>query len=107
MGCLGECAEQVSYVPATDGVMLRETEVGQVAYRQRGPGILREVAGANRLGVRWVDEGFRTAAVGDADGRWAADPEDTLAEQNSQILNTAWALQILLLDRGVLPLHER
>lgn len=40
-------------------------------------------------------------------GNWPADPEDTLAEQNSRILNTAWSLQILLLDRGMLPLHER
>ena len=41
------------------------------------------------------------------DGRWAADPKDTLASRDSEILNTAWALQILLLERGMLPLHER
>lgn len=41
------------------------------------------------------------------DGRWAADPKDTLASRNSEILNTAWSLQILLLERGMLPLHER
>ncbi len=41
------------------------------------------------------------------DGRWAADPEDTLASGDSEVLNTAWALQIALIDRGALPLHER
>lgn len=41
------------------------------------------------------------------DGRWAADPEDTLAADDSELLNTAWALQICLIDRGALPLHER
>lgn len=41
------------------------------------------------------------------DGRWANDKEDTLAEQDSEVLNTAWALQILQIDRGFLPLHER
>ena len=36
------------------------------------PGVLRQVEGDGTLVVMWVDEGFRTAAVGDADGRWAA-----------------------------------
>jgi len=41
------------------------------------------------------------------DGRWPNDPEDTLAEEDSELLNTAWALQVCLIDRGTLPLHER
>ena len=72
VACLGTCAETVRYIPATDGVMLREAVGEQVAYRSVGPGILREVGGAGVLVVMWVDEGFRTAAVGDVDGDWAA-----------------------------------
>jgi len=32
----------------------------------------RYTMGSEGLVVMWVDEGFRTAVVGDADGRWAA-----------------------------------
>lgn len=42
-----------------------------------------------------------------ADGRWPADPEDSLATGDSELLNTAWALQVVLIDRGMLPIHER
>lgn len=42
-----------------------------------------------------------------ADGHWPADPEDSLATGDSEILNTAWALQVVLIDGGVLPMHER
>jgi hypothetical protein len=59
-------------------------------------------------GERWLNA-VRTelATRQHPDGKWPADPEDTLAERNSEILNTAWSLQTLLLDRGMLPLHER
>ncbi|RMG15454.1 MAG: hypothetical protein D6731_08305 [Planctomycetota bacterium] len=68
--------------------------------------VMHMVGGAR--GARWMNAiRAELAARQRQDGRWGADPEDTLAEENSEILNTAWALQILLLDRGVLPLHER
>jgi len=40
-------------------------------------------------------------------GYWPPDPTDTLDRNDSQILSTAWALQIVLIHQGVLPLHER
>ena len=49
--------------------MIRETAEGQAAYNVEGPGILR---GQDTLVVMWVDDGFRTAAIGNADGTWAA-----------------------------------
>lgn len=59
-------------------------------------------------GRRWMQAiQEELAARQRPDGRWPADPEDTLAGPDSEILNTAWALQIALLDRGALPLHER
>jgi hypothetical protein len=42
-----------------------------------------------------------------ADGSWPDDPEDSLPTGDSQVLDTAWALQICLIDDGMLPLHER
>jgi hypothetical protein len=41
------------------------------------------------------------------DGHWPADPEDSLAAADSEVLDTAWALQVCLIDAGVLPIHER
>ena len=41
------------------------------------------------------------------DGRWPDEPDDGQPTHDSEILNTAWALQVLLLDEGTLPLHER
>ncbi|MBI3724374.1 terpene cyclase/mutase family protein [bacterium] len=40
------------------------------------------------------------------DGHWPSD-QDSLQPTDSEILNTAWALQICLIDEGTLPLHER
>ncbi|UWR23494.1 lipocalin [Sulfitobacter sp. S190] len=70
--CLGDCAARVRYVVATDGVLLREADGVRTPYRISAPGVLREVGGDATLVVMWVDEGFRTAAVGDAEGTWAA-----------------------------------
>jgi hypothetical protein len=42
-----------------------------------------------------------------AAGHWPADPEDSLAGVDSEVLNTAWALQVCLIDAGTLPIHER
>jgi hypothetical protein len=59
-------------------------------------------------GRRWMDAiQAELAARQRADGRWPADPEDTLAQEDSELLNTAWALQVCLIERGMLPLHER
>lgn len=40
-------------------------------------------------------------------GQWGPDAKDTLEASDSAVLNTAWALQVCLIDRGFLPLHER
>jgi len=42
-----------------------------------------------------------------SDGGWPDDSTDTLDVNDSRILNTAWALQILFIYRGFLPIHER
>ena len=54
------------------GKMLRRADGVERVYEVTAPGILRALGGDQTLVVMWVDEGFRTAAVGDADGRWAA-----------------------------------
>jgi hypothetical protein len=59
-------------------------------------------------GARWIAAIDAELAVRQRpDGHWPADPEDTLADGDSEILNSAWALQILLIETGTLPIHER
>lgn len=59
-------------------------------------------------GKRWLNSiRVELARRQKPDGRWGADREDTLAEADSEVLNTAWVLQILQIDRGFLPIHER
>jgi len=70
--CLGSCAAAARFVNAADGVVVREVGEQQTAFTVGGPGVLRERDGGQTLVVMWVDEGFRTAAIGDAQGRWAA-----------------------------------
>ena len=72
VACLGTCAATSRHEVATDGVYLRQASGTQVAYLAEGPGLLREMGGSARLVIMWVDDGFRTAAIGDADGSWAA-----------------------------------
>lgn len=72
VACLGVCDGSVRYLQATDGVYVRQVGAAQTAFLIPAPGILRENGGGQTLVVMWVDEGFRTAAIGDADGRWAA-----------------------------------
>jgi apolipoprotein D and lipocalin family protein len=72
VACLGACAASVRYAVAADGVYLREAEGQRTPFEISAPGILRQIGGDEVLVVMWVDEGFRTAAVGDAQGRWAA-----------------------------------
>lgn len=71
VACLGRCDRQVTYA-AAGPLYLAQSGSGQRAYRVEAPGILRSDRGEDTLVVMWVDEGFRTAAVGDAAGRWAA-----------------------------------
>ena len=72
MACLGSCARTERYVQATEGVYLRRMGDVETPFLISAPGVLRQMGGDDRLVVMWVDEGFRTAAIGDADGRWAA-----------------------------------
>lgn len=72
LACIGPCALSESYVPATDGVWLRHTASGTNDYTIVAPGVLKAQGADTKLVVMWVDEGFRTAAIGDAQGRWAA-----------------------------------
>ncbi|MBM1761929.1 lipocalin [Sulfitobacter geojensis] len=72
VACLGSCVKSERYVQATEGVYLRRTGDVETPFLISAPGVLREMGGDDRLVVMWVDEGFRTAAIGDADGRWAA-----------------------------------
>ena len=70
--CLGTCDADSRFEQATDGVYLRHVTDAQTPYLISAPGVLREMGGDQTLVVMWVDEGFRTAAIGDADGSWAA-----------------------------------
>jgi apolipoprotein D and lipocalin family protein len=72
VACLGDCAPQVRYAQTTGGDYLRQAGGTTTAYAISAPGILRQRDADRTLVVMWVDEGFRTAVVGDADGRWAA-----------------------------------
>lgn len=59
-------------------------------------------------GKRWLDAIRAELAERQRDdGQWGPDPQDTLESGDSAVLNTAWALQVVLIDRGFLPLHER
>ncbi len=70
--CIGACPASVSYGVAQTGGIIATDEQGSRAYAVTGPGILRAVAGTDVLVVMWVDEGFRTAAIGDSAGKGAA-----------------------------------
>jgi apolipoprotein D and lipocalin family protein len=70
--CLGTCAPMVSYGVVGPDAIWRKAEGETTQYQISAPGILRGSDSKETLVVMWVDEGFRTAVVGDADGRWAA-----------------------------------
>ncbi len=82
--CLGPCVPSERYQEATDGVYLRTVAGKTEDYVVTAPGVLRRQGSTDRLVVMWVDTGFRTAVIGDADGRWAA-----------------------ILDRSATPAHDR
>lgn len=59
-------------------------------------------------GKRWLDAiRAELAERQREDGQWGPDAQDSLEASDSAVLNTAWALQVVLIDRGFLPLHER
>jgi hypothetical protein len=59
-------------------------------------------------GDRWMRAVLKELATRQqADGGWASDPQDSLSQDDSRILNTAWALQVAQIDGSLLPLHER
>jgi hypothetical protein len=68
--------------------------------------VMHLVGGAR--GDRWM-QAIRAdlTARQQRDGYWPADPEDSLATGDSEVLNTAWALQVCQIDSGALPIHER
>ncbi|UWR14231.1 lipocalin [Sulfitobacter sp. M368] len=70
--CLGDCAAQVRYDLGASGKIRRQTGADQTLFTVTAPGVLRSETPEQTLVVMWVDEGFRTAAVGDAHGSWAA-----------------------------------
>lgn len=72
VACLGACAKRENYALARNGDYLRKTVAQTKAYEVAAPGVLNHQGSTDRLVVMWVDSGFRTAVVGDADGRWAA-----------------------------------
>lgn len=72
ISCLGPCARRERYEAATDGVYLRTVGGKAEDYVIAAPGVLNRQGSSDRLVVMWVDTGFRTAVIGDADGRWAA-----------------------------------
>ncbi|MEZ6184448.1 MAG: prenyltransferase/squalene oxidase repeat-containing protein [Planctomycetota bacterium] len=53
-------------------------------------------------GRRWLDAIYAELAERQSStGYWKADQDDTLASDDSRILNTAWAIQISLIERGL------
>ncbi len=70
--CLGPCAPTVSFTQSLTGAVIETDARGSRAYLPDGPGILRASEGDGVLVVMWVDEGFRTAAIGTASGTRAA-----------------------------------
>lgn len=66
VACLGQCVDRVLYQVAGDGMILRRAAGREVVYTPTAPGVLREKDGSGTLA------GVRTAAIGDADGGWAA-----------------------------------
>ncbi len=73
VACIGICQTRERFVAQGPATMIRTEAAEAVPYEVIGPCALRSGADAGRkIVVMWVDTGFRTAAIGDADGRWAA-----------------------------------
>ncbi|WP_299873840.1 lipocalin [uncultured Sulfitobacter sp.] len=72
VACIGTCAEAAQYSVATDDAYVRVAGGDSTGFDITAPGVLHARGGGQTLVVMWVDDGFRTAAVGDAAGTWAA-----------------------------------
>jgi apolipoprotein D and lipocalin family protein len=70
--CMGPCVSSVSFTQSLTGAVAETDARGSRAYLPDAPGILRATEGEDVLVVMWVDEGFRTAVVGLADGSRAS-----------------------------------
>ncbi|MGJ8544809.1 MAG: hypothetical protein ACSHWZ_05140 [Sulfitobacter sp.] len=71
VACLGPCPASVNFSATLTGAVTRTAAGQSHNFQVDGPGILRGLGHDEILVVMWVDEGFRTAAIGDADGRGA------------------------------------
>lgn len=70
--CIGPCAPAVTFTVSQTGAVTETAADGTArTYVATGPGILRSPDGAETLVVMWVDEDFRTAALGSATGSHA------------------------------------
>lgn len=72
VACLGPCAAREDWALGAGGLLLRRRGEAVTAFRATGPGLIAATEGAERLVIMWLDEGHRTAAVGDPEGIWAA-----------------------------------
>lgn len=70
--CIGPCPPARSFRVSQAGAVTETTETGERGFLVEGPGILRATTGSEALVVMWVDDGFRTAAIGTSTGRSAA-----------------------------------
>lgn len=68
LSCIGPCATEVTYGVSQTGGITRADAAGLRSYTAPQPGVLRSTTDDEVLVVMWVDEGFRTAAIGTASG---------------------------------------
>ena len=85
VSCIGTCASSETYRLARDGVFIRTADGVLAPYAVTAPGVLRVGDTDRTLVVMWIDEGIRTAAIGDADGRWAAVIDRTAASSPDRL----------------------
>jgi len=70
--CIGPCAATTNYRVSQTGAFVASAAGATQTYLVDGPGILRAAEDPEVLVVMWVDDGFRTAAIGTASGDMAA-----------------------------------
>jgi apolipoprotein D and lipocalin family protein len=72
LACIGPCAPAERYALAGDGKIARTAGLERETWKISAPGVLRRMGEpADRIVFMWIDEGYRTAVLGDAGGRWA------------------------------------
>lgn len=72
VACVGPCDAKVRYEAHGADEMIRQIGPARLTYQITAPGVMRTGKIDQTIVVMWVDDGFRTAAVGTADGGWAA-----------------------------------